>query len=234
MPGDKNQLRPDLLFAHRLWYRTRVSVPEACAGRSFHIVFPENNLNTTVFVNGVYCGFNKNPFARFQIDVTKGVKPGVNEVWVGIKDAWYGYSTNPSDPLKLRKRFNLPLKYLGEGFQDLAYPVWNHPQSGILVTPEFVVAGTAYASDVFCKPSVAKQELALEVTLANPSAKDVAGELSCQAINVADEAGREDVRRPAGVVEGRQRAYACRSPRSGPMPSSGGPTNRISICCAPN
>ena len=183
VPGDKNKLRPDLELAHRLWYRTRVRVPQSCAGRSFHIVFPQNNLNTTVFVNGVYCGFDKNAFARVQIDVTKGMKPGVNEVWVGIRDAYYGYSANPKDPMKLRKVFNLPPKYLGDGFQRLAYPVWNHAQSGILVTPELVVAGRAYASDVFCKPSVARKELALEVTVSNPTGSTVAGEVVCQAVN---------------------------------------------------
>ncbi|MFC1805926.1 glycoside hydrolase family 2 TIM barrel-domain containing protein, partial [Planctomycetota bacterium] len=183
VPGDKNKLRPDLMLAHRLWYRTRVRVPRSCAGRSFHIVFPQNNLNTTVTVNGVLCGFNKNPFARVQIDVTKAMKPGVNELWVGIRDACYGYSTNPKDPLKLRKTFNRPLRYLDSGWQDLAYPIWHHARSGILVTPELVAAGPACVSDVFCKPSVQRKELALEVTVANPTGKEIKGEVVCQAVN---------------------------------------------------
>ena len=57
VPGDRNKLRPDLIFAHRLWYRTRVDVPASQVGRSFFLRFPQNNLNTTVFVNGAYCGF---------------------------------------------------------------------------------------------------------------------------------------------------------------------------------
>lgn len=183
VPGDKNKERPDLVFAHRLWYRTRVNVPRSQAGRSFFLLFPQNNLNTTVYVNGVYCGFNKNPFARFQIDVTKGVKPGVNEVWVGIRDAWYGYSANPDTPLKLRRKFNTPIDYFAEGFQDLAYPIWNHPQSGILATPVFVAAGAVYAADVFAKPSVATKTLAAEVTLANPTDKQVAGRIEWQAVD---------------------------------------------------
>ena len=120
-------------------------------------MFPQNNLNTTVYVNGVLCGFDKNPFARVQIDITRGIKPGVNEVWVGIRDAWYGYSASPTDPLKLRRRWNLPRKFFGDGFQDLAYPIWNHAESGILATPTLVSAGPAYAADVFCKTSVAQQ-----------------------------------------------------------------------------
>ncbi len=185
VPGDKNQSRPDLVFAHRLWYRTRVHVPASQAGRSFQLVFPENNLNTTVYVNGTYCGFNKNPFARIAIDVTRAIKPGVNEIKVGIRDAWYGYSTNPKDPMKLRRKFNLPIKFSHEGFQDLAYPIWNHFESGILLTPELVAGGPVYAADVFCKPSVRSKELALEVTLANSSGKAARGRVLCRAVNAA-------------------------------------------------
>lgn len=183
VPGDKNTLRPDLKFAHRLWYRTRIRVPASAMGHSFHIVFPENNLNTTVVVNGVCCGFNKNPFARFQIDITPGLQPGINELWVGIRDAWYGYSTNPNDPLKLRKKFNLPIKYFDQGFQDLAYPIWRHPQSGILVTPVLVMAGSAYVSDVFCKPSVKPSALAVETTVKNTNRHDVSVTLTCAAVD---------------------------------------------------
>jgi beta-galactosidase len=39
VPSDKNTARPDLLFAHRVWYRTRVNVPANQTGRSFFITF---------------------------------------------------------------------------------------------------------------------------------------------------------------------------------------------------
>lgn len=182
VPGDKMQ-QPDLVMAHRLWYRTRVRVPTGYAGRSFFLTFPQNNLNTTVYVNGVLCGFNKNPFAHFDIDVTKAVKPGVNVVTVGIRDSYYGYSASPTDPLKLRRRWNLPLAWTHQGFQDLAYPIWGHFESGILQTPTLTAAGPVRAADIFCKPSVNRKELALEVTLANPGVKPVAGEVVCQAVD---------------------------------------------------
>ncbi len=182
VPGDKNTLRPDLVFAHRVWYRTRVNIPSAAAGHSFFLVFPQNNLNTTVYVNGVLCGFDKNPFARVQIDVSKAVKPGTNELLVGIRDAWYGYSASPTDPMKLRRRWNLPKKFFGDGFQDLAYPIWSHAESGILVTPTLIAAGSAYVADVFCKPSVAHQSLEVDVTLANPDRQAAAGEVVCEAV----------------------------------------------------
>jgi len=217
VPGDKNTLRPDLLFAHRLWYRTRVRVPQSCAGRSFFVVFPQNNLNTTVCVNGVLCGFDKNPFARVQIDVTKAVKPGVNELWAGIRDAWYGYSTNPNDPMKLRRKFNIPLSVTSRGWQDLAYPVWRHFQSGILVTPTFVAAGPAYVSDVFCKPSVARKELALEVTVNNPTGKPIAGEVVCQAVNAkTGEAEKTFAPRPFSLAAGAQQTLDIAEPWENP------------------
>ena len=185
VPGDKNTLRPDLLFAHRLWYRARVEVPASMAGRALYLDFPYNNLNTTVYVNGALCGFEKNPFVRFQVDVTPGIQPGkVNEIWVGIRDAYYGRSADPKRPLKLRKTFNLPLKVLSDGFQDLDYPVWNCPQSGILATPTLVAAGGGvYTADVFVKPSVAEKRLDAEITLRNTSAKSAVGEIRWQAVD---------------------------------------------------
>jgi beta-galactosidase len=185
VPGDKNTLRPDLLFAHRVWYRTRIVVPAALAGRAFYVDFPYNNLNTTVYANGVYCGFEKNPFAPFQVDVTKGIKAGqTNELWVGIRDGWYGRSADPKRPLKLRKTFNYPVSLFSQGFQDMDYPVWNCPQSGLLATPTFVAAGGGvYTSDVFVKPSVAQKALAAEVTLENTTASEANGVIRWEAVN---------------------------------------------------
>ncbi len=183
VPSDKNKSRVDLQFAHRLWYRTRVNVPASQIGRSFVLSFPMNSLNTTVYVNGTYCGFSDAPLTRTDIDVTKGIKAGVNEVWVGIRDAWYGRTSNPDNPMKLRRTFNLPIKFFGDGFQDLDYPIWNNPQSGILEAPVLTVAGSTYASDVFVKPLVSQKQLAAEITLANPSNAAAQGEVAWAAIN---------------------------------------------------
>jgi beta-galactosidase len=183
VPGDKNQ-KPELLFAHRLWYRCRVKVPAEAAGHSFVLTFPQNNLNTTVVVNGILCGFNKNSFVHFDIDVTKGIKPGeVNEIRVGIRDYWYAYSQSPTRPMKLREKFNLPPDFARQGFQDLAYPVWGSQQSGILATPMLTAAGSAYSADVFVKPSTARKQLAAEVTVTNPTGTEVAAEVLCEALD---------------------------------------------------
>jgi beta-galactosidase len=173
VPSDRNVSRPDLIFAHRLWYRKVLDIPADQIGRAFILRFGQNCLNTSVLVNGQLCGFEKNPFVSFQVDLTKAIKPGLNEVLVGIRDAWYGYSTSPTNPRKLREKFNIPLSFTMGGFQDLAYPIWHGFQSGILDTPELVSTGGIYSSDVFVKPSVARMSLAVQLEVANsmPSAK---------------------------------------------------------------
>ncbi len=202
VPGDKNQLRPDLLFAHRIWYRTHVQVPTAQAGRSFFLNFPLNNLNTTVYVNGTLCGFNKNPFAPFDVDVSKAIKPGANEICVGIRDAWYGRQSNPDEPMKLRRTWNLPEKFFHEGFQDFAYPVWNCSQSGLLNTPTLVTAGPAYASDVFVKPRVGLKQLQAEVTLSNPAQAAASGEVRWEAVDSAGRVAKAFRPQPFSVAAG--------------------------------
>ncbi len=185
VPGDKNELRHDLVFAHRVWYRTRVQVPADLEGRAFVLDFPENNLNTTVFVNGTFCGFSKHPFARYTVDVTKAIKPGqANEIQIGIRDAYYGYYRDAKDPMPMRKRWNLPRQFLGNGFQEMVYPEWGRSQSGILETPVFHAEGSlVYAADVFVKPSVVKKSLAIEVTVQNPTGQEVKGEIVAEAID---------------------------------------------------
>ncbi len=183
VPGDKNKARPDLLFAHRLWYRTRFEIPESLASRSIFLVFPANNLNTTIMVNGKLCGFDKNPLVRLQFDVTDAVKPGVNELCVGIRDAWYGYKNDPKDPMQLRRRWNLPMRYMTSGFQELVYPVWRQTEMGIIGTPELVAAGETYVTDVFCKPSVGKRQLGLEITLAGNREHAKTVNLRIEAVN---------------------------------------------------
>jgi beta-galactosidase len=96
VPLDKAKARPELTFAHRVWYRTRVEVPANMAGRSFFINFPNNNLNTTVYVNGQLCGFEKQPFVNFDVDVSKAIKPGVNEIMVGIVMPGMASPTTPT------------------------------------------------------------------------------------------------------------------------------------------
>ena len=182
VPGDKNTLRPDLKMAHRIWYRTHIDVPANQIGRTFRLTFNQNSLNTTVYVNDQLCGFNKNPFVKWDCDISKVIKPGSNEVWVGIRDAWYGFSSNPHDPMKLRKNFAIPLANQRMGFLDLAYPVWSNFASGMLVTPSLTVAGSTTVSDVFVKPSVSTKSLGCDVTVRDNSGNGASGEIRVEAL----------------------------------------------------
>ena len=168
VPGDRDVKRPELNFNHRYFYRTRLDVPAGMAGRSVFLHFTSTNMIATVFVNGQQCGWNKTPFAIWDCDITKAVKPGqVNELWVGIKDTYYGQAGDT------RRSFNLPPSLMGSNqgvSMRFDMPVWGHLENGILEPPTLVATGAAYTADVFAKPSVQKKELALEVTVKNPTA----------------------------------------------------------------
>ncbi len=206
VPGNKNVERPDLRYCHRLWYRCRVLVPESYAGDGFHLVFPLNNLNTTVFVNGKYCGFCNAPYARFRMDISRAMHPGINEIWVGIRDAWYGYVNDPKNPLVLKQEFSYPMALLSRGFQNLVYPIWNRSASGILVRPRLVATGAVYASNVFVKPNVQQHLLDVQVKVRNTTTQAQTGEVICEALSprtgrIAKKLPAEHFQVAAGAVE---------------------------------
>lgn len=167
VPGDKAEKRPDLAMAHRVWYKTKINIPAGQANRSYQLTFRQNSLNTTLLVNGKFCGFNKNPFVNWTCDITPAIHEGTNEVTVGIKDAWYGFEQDPTDLASIRKSWAIPSTFQNQGFLHLSYPVWGCFKSGLLLTPILTVGGRTFASDVFVKPSVAKKRLDAEITLKN-------------------------------------------------------------------
>ena len=217
VPSDKQTARPDLMLAHRVWYRTRVEVPKEAIGRSFVLHFPQNNLNTTVFVNGTFCGFSDTPLAHIDMDVTKGMKAGINEIWVGIRDPYYANRFNPNDPMVLRNLFKVPLETTNRKFADMVYAVHGTTAAGILQTPTLTAAGSVYASDVFVKPSVAKKELAAEVTLSNSAAQPAVADITCEAVDI--KSGAVAVTLPqasASVPAGGSQMVEVRGPWSDP------------------
>ena len=223
-------VRPPALVSH-----ARRTCRRDLPGRSFVLTFPQNNLNTTVYVNGVYCGFNKNPFVHFDIDVTKGIKPGqVNEVWVGIRDAWYGYSAKPDDPMKLRKKFNLPLDFVAPGLPGPGLSGLGRVRSrASSSTPTLTAAGPVYAADVFVKPRWRRSSWPPRSRSPTRRPSESAGEVRLRG------GGR---RRPAQVAKAlpakpftvarRQGAGGRGRRRLGRRRSSGGRTTRTCTRCA--
>ena len=172
VPGDRDSEVPEWLYAHRYWLRTSISVPAQSAGNSYFLHFPSINMIATVFVNGVNCGDCDTPFASWDCDITKAVKPGeVNRVWVGIKDWYYAlpdYGAKDGGHIQY-----IPTDWVTKfGPANFTFPVWNHQESGILQSPSFVVAGGVCTTDVFVKSSVSSGSLGLEITLKNTSDSD--------------------------------------------------------------
>ncbi len=176
----------------------RSACRKACAGKSFYLVFPQNNLNTTVYVNGVYCGFDKNPFARVQIDISKG-NQARRQRSLGrhprclvrlLRQSKKPYEAPQSSSICRRSSSTM-------GSSGSPIPSGMHPSPASSSTPELVCAGPAYASDVFCKPSVSKQEAGPRRHRRN-GGKEPMSRRSDLRGRQRQGAGREDVR-AAGV-----------------------------------
>ena len=176
VPGNRNDLRPDLVFAHRYLYRARVDVPADFEGRSFFLDFTEINMLATVFVNGKRCAFHDAALTGFIADVTDAIRPGeVNEIWVGIKDAYYALS-DIRDLENARFGFNYPLGDMSSNqgmTMQFDFPVKGHTRTGMTDSVKLVATGKAYAEDVYAIPSVKDKELGLEVTVKNPTASEM-------------------------------------------------------------
>jgi len=199
VPGNRDANRPDLEYAHRYLYRTRIKVPADFKGRSFVLRFPSTALLASAFVNGKYCGGSKAPSALWECDATAAMKPGeVNEVIVAIKDGYYAIAQD-GQGRSARYMFNLPHDMMfnsgGLSFMRFAdFPiVLRVRHNGLIETPSLVVAGPAYAADVFVKPSVRKKQLGVELTFHNSSAQEINASLTLEAVPLA-----KDGRTPEG------------------------------------
>jgi beta-galactosidase len=184
VPGNRDDVRPDMLYCHRFLYRTHVQVPARMAGRSFILRFPSTVLIASVFVNGHYCGGSTAPCAAWDADVTSAIVCGKdNEIVVAIKDLYYGIEKT-GDNKSIRMMFNYPAGWFysggggGGGTRNADFPVLLQVAgAGILETPTLTMTGPAYTTDVFAMPSVTKKQLGLEITLYNSSARTLAVEV---------------------------------------------------------
>ncbi|MCA1595727.1 MAG: hypothetical protein LC772_04810, partial [Chloroflexi bacterium] len=167
VPSDRNASVPELTYVHRYFLRCRVSIPGADADHSFYLHFPSINLIATLFVNGQSCGWTKAPFATWDCDITRFVRPGqINTIVVGMKDPFYALA----DEADARHIQYTPYDFWHYNTTNqLDFPILSHYQTGILQTPTLVTAGPQYTSDVFAIPSVKNKTLGLEITVNNPA-----------------------------------------------------------------
>ncbi|MDR3634726.1 MAG: glycoside hydrolase family 2 TIM barrel-domain containing protein [Isosphaeraceae bacterium] len=190
VPGNRDVERPDLQYCHRFLYRTKIKIP---AGDSFILRFPSTALIASILVNGRYCGYSKAPYTRFDCDITRAVKPGaVNEICVSIKDYYYAIAQN-GEGKSVRLMFNVPTEWMygssglsSARFADMPVVLQGRAQ-GILEPPTLITAGPAYVEDVFAKPSVQKKEFGLEVSVRNPTDRELSVRVSNQVVPLGGE-----------------------------------------------
>jgi len=219
VPGNRDAARPEWLYSHRYFLRTRVNVPAGLTGRSFFLHFPAVSMIASVFVNGQLCGTTKAPFAVWDCDITHAVRPGgVNEVWVGIKDWYYAIPLIKGTDGAQYVNY-IPTDWVTKfGPAPFTFPVWGHEASGILRAPSLVVAGRAYVSDVFALPSVKSKTLGLEVGVTNPTAGPLTVTLGNSIVPLTGGAaektfGPQEVTVPAGQTAVVQLSEAWADPK---------------------
>ncbi len=179
VPGDRNAKRPELKYAHRYLYRTRVRVPEQMKDRGWILRLERFSMIAEIFVNGQSCGWNRNCQSTWACDVSKAVRPGeVNEIVIAFKDVIYGIDPSRKADRDLTRYWYVPLNrtfHVSLGMQ-MDMPVsWGHggtAETGLCEPVILSSAGRAYTEDVFAIPSVNEKKLTLEITLFNPTASD--------------------------------------------------------------
>ena len=184
-PGEKKVKQHRMAFAHRVVYRTRVDVPADMADRGWVLEFQQFNMIVSVFVNGQFCDWSKAHDALWLCDVSDAIEPGrVNEVAIVLKDRYYALDPERSE--KAQETGNGLVQFYGVpgrmfensgtgGYLDMAVATHGHGdggRSGLMEPITLIATGPVYTHDVFCKPSVKKQKLDLEITLRNPGDAD--------------------------------------------------------------
>jgi hypothetical protein len=180
-----------LVFGHRLLYRTHVRIPESAtvSGRSFFFHFAGTNWIVSVFVNGTLMGTHKGVLVPWDLDVSKGLRAGSNEVILAVKGSWYAHDAHARGlSLEyLRTTLNTP-----EALRQSRWiaPIWpslkgegNGVDYGIVDTVTLLSTGAIYVDDVFVRPSVLKHSLDADITLRANGTSPRLISLQCEAIS---------------------------------------------------
>ena len=199
------RLRPSRLVSGRA-----MEVPRGGgrAGRSF-LVFPQNNLNTTVYrqrrpsPGSIRIRSCAPAVGCHEGDQGRG---SMRSWWASATPGTAGLRQTRPNPLRLRKTFNMPKKFFGDGFQDLAYPVWNAPQVGhpgdprIRLAPGRPTPRTSSAS----RRSPARPWPSMSTVKPTPAKRAIQGDVRMR----GDRRRREGSRRRCSP-----KAFSHRSPR---------------------
>ncbi len=187
----------EMVFAHRVIYRTRVNVPASHEGRGFKLHFSGTNWIASVFINGDLAGTHEGVWIPWDLDVSDHVRPGqANEIAVVIKGPYYAMDVQNDPRLKdhpdLERGRNRPRAQLDWVFwvapiRPSTKGDGNGEDYGIVNPVTLVSLGDAYTEDIFVKPGLdrnrEKRLLGLEVTVHNAAQRMRTFQVQCQAVH---------------------------------------------------
>jgi hypothetical protein len=142
------------------WYRKTVSLPPVSTGHRAKITFMAVAHRAWVYFNGKFISEHWGGFTPFTVDVTNVIKPGENELLVGVGD--HRSVTHES---WIRENALTPIGAM--------YPFFR----GIWQEVYLQIVSDTYVEDVFIMPSVREMILKAQVTLRNEGKKDFQGTL---------------------------------------------------------
>jgi len=164
---------PGMLRGHnyqRAWFRRTFAVPQTLRGKRIKIHFGGVKFNSRIFVNGKDVGGCFGGYRHFEVDVTDAVLfSQENELLVGCHD-WTGVFTSG----KVEFGKNVGWSRLRQIPKDkILSPVGGQVDYyGIWDDVTLIAHPAVYVKDIFIKPSVRNDELAVDYTLANESSRD--------------------------------------------------------------
>jgi len=156
---------------HVGWYRKTFEQPDWLTAPRLALCFGTVAYECDVYVNGRKIGNHFGPKDAFEFDVTDVLRPGSNDILVGVRD-WVAGA--PDEGLRQlaanpewRTNNQIEIGRLARA-ANLRAPSWD-ALGGI--KDDVYIEGRADVriADVFVKPSVRKESLSVDVTLANRS-----------------------------------------------------------------
>ncbi len=170
IPFDRNNSLPEFAFNHRYMLRTRVDVPAGFKGKSFFLDLREINFIATLFVNGRKAGDFDTVLGFWKPDISAFIEPGkTNEIVLVMKDTFYALRPTKEGET-VRDNYYLPMSIVADNqgtTNRLDYPVRGAAETGILEGASLVATAPVHVADVGVRTSVAKQEIATDVTVQN-------------------------------------------------------------------
>ena len=165
--------RPELIFAHRIIYKTKLDIPSDIKNKSFILHFSGTNWIVSVFLNGKYIGGHRSVLVPWDIDISEGIIPGkINELLILVKGPYYAFDVKANRSSDLDHLRNRPKSVFNNSF--FVAPVYpstkgegDGSQTGIIFPVKLIITGDAYVSDVFVKTSLKEKKIEIEYEIKN-------------------------------------------------------------------